>query len=242
MKKSTPFVLGFAIFYPFVLTLLYFVVLANSSPGVQKSVFGIGKAIQFLLPVVWVALVLREPWFIRSFRVRGVFEGIAFGTIVFLIILALYHFVLKQPGGYLAQDSQAARMILEKTGAFGIESTPLFLLFGAFYSLIHSGLEEYYWRGFVFRRLKSLMSTTAAVVVSSLGFAFHHLLLLGTYFGYANPFTWLCTLGVAVGGAYWAWNYHRFDSIWPAWISHGIIDAAIFTVGFFVLMTQTVND
>jgi membrane protease YdiL (CAAX protease family) len=135
----------------------------------------------------------------------------------------------------LAPESNAVQTIQERLNAFGIKSVTLFFALGAFYSLFHSGLEEYYWRWFVFRRLKSSMSETAAIVVSSLGFALHHLLLLGTYFGYADPLTWFCTFGVAVGGAYWAWNYHRFDSIWPAWISHGIIDAAIFTLGYFVL-------
>ena len=235
MKKHEKLVLGFAIFYPFVLTLLYFVVLADSASWVQKSVFGIGKTLQFFLPVVFVAFVLRERWLIRPFRSRGVFEGIAFGVIVFCVMVGLYLFTLKRPGGYLAQDSQAVQMIQEKVGAFGIQSTALFIAFGAFYSLIHSGLEEYYWRWFVFRRLKSMMSVTAAIVVSSLGFTLHHVVLLGTYFGYSDPFAWFCIFGVAVGGAYWAWNYHRSDSIWPAWISHGIIDAAIFTIGFLVL-------
>ena len=235
MKKYAPLVLGFAFFYPFVLTLFYFVVLANSAPALQKSVFAIGKMLQFLFPVVWVALVLREPWLIRPFHKRGVFEGIAFGTTVFLVMTALYHVVLKQPGGYLAPNSKAVLMIQEKVGAFGIESLALFFVFGAFYSLIHSGLEEYYWRWFVFRRLKSAMNATTAVLVSSLGFTLHHILVLGVYFGYTDPFAWFCAFGVTVGGAYWAWNYHRFGSIWPAWISHGIIDIAIFTIGFLVL-------
>ena len=235
LKKYEPFVLGFAIFYPFVLTLLYFVLASHFAPGLQKSVFVIGKAIQFLLPIVWVAFLLRESWFLRSFRTRGVLEGIAFGMVVFFTMIVLYHVALKQPGGYLAPESNAVQTIHRRLDAFGIRSAMLFFTLGAFYSLIHSGLEEYYWRWFVFRRLNSSMNVTIAVVVSSLGFALHHLLLLGTYFGYADPLAWFCTFGVAVGGAYWAWSYRRFDSIWPAWISHGIIDAAIFTIGFFVL-------
>ncbi len=235
VKKYEPLVLAVAIFYPFVLTLAYFVVLPLVAPALQTVAFGAGKVIQFLIPIVWIALILREPWKIRRFRTPGIAEGVVFGTVVFFAILSLYHLYLKQPGCDLAPDSKAAQTILEKVGAFGIESSALFLAFGAFYSLIHSGLEEYYWRWFVFRRLRPMLGPGTAIAVSSLGFALHHLLLLGTYFGYGNPLTWLGTLGVAVGGAYWAWNYHRFDSIWPAWISHGIIDAAIFAVGYFVL-------
>ncbi len=239
LKNREKAVLAFAMLFPFVLTLLYFVVLARSDPFFQKTTFGLGKTLQFLIPIVWVGLVLREKWVIRSFHIRGVLEGIGFGAVVFLAILGAYHFFLRLPEGPLAPDSLAAQEIIGKVESFGVRSTAMFLLFGGFYSLIHSGLEEYYWRWFVFGRLKNNLRPTRyaagkAILLSSLAFALHHYLLLGTYFGYASPLAWFGTLGVAIGGAYWAWSYERFDSIWPAWVSHGVIDAAIFLVGFSV--------
>jgi uncharacterized protein len=34
------------------------------------------------------------------------------------------------------------------------------------------------------------------------------------------------------GGAFWAWLYHRSGNLIAPWLSHALIDAAIFTVGY----------
>ena len=60
----------------------------------------------------------------------------------------------------------------------------------------------------------------------------HHILLLAAYFGWFSPATWIFSAAVAVGGAYWAWLYQRSGSLWGPWLSHLVIDAAIFIVGY----------
>lgn len=235
LRSWEPVVLAIAFFYPFVLTLVYFVLLAGSEGTLQKLAFWSGKTVQFLLPILWTGVLLRERWRIRSFRKVGVFQGVLFGSAVFLAMFLMYHFYLKSPGGYLASDSRAVGIILDRVKAFQIMTLPMFLVFWAFYLVVHSGLEEYYWRWFIFRRMKSRISPGKAILLSSFGFMLHHYLLCGTYFGYMSPFAWFCTLSVGIGGVYWAWSYQRFDSIWPAWISHGIIDAAIFGIGYYIL-------
>lgn len=42
----------------------------------------------------------------------------------------------------------------------------------------------------------------------------------------------MLTLAVAVGGAFWAWLYHRSGSLLGPWISHMLVDAAIFGVSY----------
>ena len=37
---------------------------------------------------------------------------------------------------------------------------------------------------------------------------------------------------MAVGGAAWAWLYERTKSIYASWVSHLLVDAAIFVVGW----------
>ena len=238
------YVLIFAMLFPFCYTFLYFIALADCDPAFQKGVFCGSKIIQFSIPILWVAFVLREKWLTRRFSMRGVAEGAAFGVAVLVLMLCLYEFYLKPPGGSLAPDSAAVMEIKTKVKAFNIASPWIFLLFGSFYVVIHSGLEEYYWRWFVFGRLKKRLQRNSkitnpvlvfAIVVSSTGFMLHHILLLCKYFGYAHPFAWIGSLGVAIGGAYWAFSYSRFDSIWAAWISHAIIDAAIFIIGYLII-------
>ena len=37
---------------------------------------------------------------------------------------------------------------------------------------------------------------------------------------------------VAIGGAFWAWLYNRTNSLLAPWVSHALIDAGIFWIGY----------
>jgi membrane protease YdiL (CAAX protease family) len=60
----------------------------------------------------------------------------------------------------------------------------------------------------------------------------HHIILLATYFGWTSPVAYLFSLAVAIGGAAWAWIYHRSGSLFGPWLSHCLVDAAIFYLGY----------
>jgi membrane protease YdiL (CAAX protease family) len=125
--------------------------------------------------------------------------------------------------------------VVEKVSGLGMSSVWKYAMLGVFYALVHSFLEEYYWRWFVYDMLKRFVNVPVANLISSLGFMAHHVVLLSVYFGWMSPMTWLCSAGVAIGGAYWAWLYQRTGTlIWP-WISHMVVDAGIFIVGYFLL-------
>ena len=82
------------------------------------------------------------------------------------------------------------------------------------------------------------MPVAAAVVLSSLAFTAHHVILLAVFFGGWSWPTIFFSLCVAVGGAAWAWIYHRSGSLLGPWLSHLLIDAGIFIVGFDLVMRQ----
>lgn len=232
-------VLVLAMVFPSLLTYVYFVHLAGTPAASQKLAYALGKTFQFALPVFWTAVVCREAWRLRPLnlhsRLKGVLEGTAFGLLVFVAMLGLHFVLLGAAGGPLGEGSFARTTIYDRIAGFNLADGRVYILLGLFYSLIHSGLEEYYWRWFVFGRMSRWIPWTAALVISGLGFAAHHVIILGTYFGYGSIYCWLGTAGVAVGGFYWAWLYRRSDSIWGPWISHGLIDAAIFTIGFVIV-------
>ena len=69
-----------------------------------------------------------------------------------------------------------------------------------------------------------------ALLLSSLAFMGHHVIVLAHYFPIG--LTVLFSLAVAVGGAAWAWLYHRAGSLAAPWVSHLLIDAAIMVVGY----------
>ena len=229
MKKLSSIILVFVLVFPFFLTLNYFVLLANAPQTVQQAAYSIGKVIQFTLPILFVGLVCKERVWLRPINRRDLIEGSLSGLVVFVMMLAVYLFWLRLPDGLLAPNSSAHHMIYGRISSIGFADKGMFILLGIFYSVIHSGLEEYYWRWFVFRKL------SCPAVIASLGFTAHHVIILGTYFGYGSPYCWLASLGVFVGGWYWCWLYRRTDSIWGVWMGHSIVDAAIFTIGFLIM-------
>lgn len=195
----------------------------------MQVAMGLGKLVQFGFPLVFVWFVDRSQIGFPSFQSKGLILGVSFGLLAALAIFGLYLAVLRD--FLLAGDTPGK--IIEKLNELNCNTPLKFLLLAAFYSLLHSLLEEYYWRWFVFGWLRRYWSLWPAVVVSSLGFMAHHVILLVIYFpehiwDLAVPFS-LC---VAIGGGVWAWLYERSKSIYALWISHLIVDAAIMAVGF----------
>ena len=218
----------FSLVFPSVATWVYFILLAPYPAGPQQAAWLVGKVVQFAFPVVWVLGMQRRRLRLSRPNIAGLGEGFLFGLLVFAVMLGAYHAWFK-PAGYLAGAEQA---VARKVSAFGIRGLPAYVALGVFYSVAHSFLEEYYWRWFAFGQLRQLIPWKTAVVVSSLGFTAHHVLVLATYFGWFSLATWGFSLAVAVGGAAWAWIYQRSGSLYGPWLSHLVVDAAIFVVGY----------
>ncbi|MBC8356854.1 MAG: CPBP family intramembrane metalloprotease [Planctomycetes bacterium] len=218
----------FAIIFPTIVTLAYFVVLAGQPSSLQGGAAAIGKVIQFAFPAVWVFFVMREKVSCPCPTWRGIGAGFGFGLLVAAAMLAVALLWLK-PIGFFDQSGEAIR---EKIIGIGLNTLPKYIAASLFYAFIHSLMEEYYWRWFVFRRLKEFASLPTAIAISSLGFMAHHVIVLAVYFGWTSPATYLFSAAVAIGGAVWAWIYQKSESLYGPWLSHLLVDAAIFTVGY----------
>jgi membrane protease YdiL (CAAX protease family) len=214
---------------------IYFVVLAppaseQGRPGAGAIVaYLLSKLIQFGFPVVWVASWERDRIRPAIPGFKGLAFGAGFGLLVAGLIFSVYFAVLAG-SPMLAETAVKVR---EKLVLFHADSPGRFVLLGLFLAGLHSLLEEYYWRWFVFGELRRLVAVGVAIALSSLAFMAHHVVVLGVYFPQhfitaVLPFS-VC---VAVGGAVWAWLYQRTGTIYSAWISHLLIDAAILAVGY----------
>ncbi len=223
--------LAFAITFPTLLTWVYFVLLAESSTALQRGAYSVGKAIQFGFPIAWA--LLAERW--RPSRPKWTRAGLSVGLFAGLLIAAsamgLYHGWWK-PAGLFEASGEVAR---QKVAGMGIGSASQFAALGLFYSIGHSLLEEYYWRWFVFGRLRRVVRMPTAVAISSVGFMAHHVIVLGFYFGYDNWMTYFLSLSVAIGGVIWSLLYQRSGSLLGPWLSHCLVDAAIFLIGYDLL-------
>lgn len=239
--KREPLLLAFALLFPSFMAWLYFVVAspassdsANSNPTMQ-ALYAAGKIIQFGLPLVWVILVDRSAFKVVRIRPDGIRLGVLFGVAVAAFAFALYFVLLRNSA--LTQD--APGRLRSKLSDFGAATPLRYVALVAFLSVINSFLEEYYWRWFVFGRLKKYVPLAAAIVISSLGFMSHHVIVLGVYFpgrfwSAVVPFS----LAIALGGAIWAWVYHKSGSLIGPWISHLIVDVAVMAIGYDLAFRQ----
>lgn len=229
--RGEAWLLAFACLLPTAVTFVYFR-LAEDWPAVtQQLIYGGGKLLQFVLPVVWLGWVRREKLGFVRLTTRGLALGVGFGLLIATVMWFGYSLVLSQVDFF----QSAKQAVLDKVDGIGIASPVVFIGVGIFYALCHSLLEEYYWRWFVFRSLKRLVRLPWAIAISSLGFMAHHILVLDRYFHDTPLITALFSISVAVGGAVWAWLYHRTGSLFAPWMSHLIVDAAIFVVGYAMI-------
>lgn len=226
--------LAFGIVYPTVMACIYFLLMAGGGDGgepnpAQQLGYSLSKAFQFLFPVLYLWLVTKAfPWPGRP-TTKGLVPGVGFGLFIAAIGLGAYYWLMRG-SPFLATTPELIRSKLQE---FGITTIGAYVVFTLLISLIHSLLEEYYWRWFIFGGLRKHLSFTNAMLLSSLGFMAHHVVVLYVYLpGYfwtaAVPFS----LAIAIGGAFWAWLYEKTGNIYAVWLSHALIDGAIFVIGY----------
>jgi membrane protease YdiL (CAAX protease family) len=221
----------FAMIFPSFVTWVYFVWLKQDAASVQQAAYGIGKVLQFAFPLFWVLLVQRQRIAIRRPDRQGMGWGLVTGVAIVGAMFLLYHGFLKSGDLFTA----AVDPIRDKVAGFGLDRLWKYASLGVFYALAHSLLEEYYWRWFVFGQLRRLAPVWVAVIVSSLGFMAHHVILLSAYFGWGSFASLFFSFSVCVGGVIWAWLYHRSGSLYGPWLSHALVDAGIFLLGYGVV-------
>ncbi len=218
-----------ALVFPSLMTWVYFVVLAGRrEAGVAYT---LGKLVQFGLPCIWLRWV-EGRWFRPAApSSKGLVVASLFGAFVAGLMLILYFMGLRGSDTLAG----AANEIREKLDPFGLATPIGFLALAAFYCIAHSFLEEYYWRWFVFGRLRELSPPAFAVLISSLGFMAHHVILVYRFIGGSWGAVLLFSLCVAAGGAVWAWIYHRHGSLYGPWWSHGMVDVGLMVIGYDLL-------
>jgi membrane protease YdiL (CAAX protease family) len=211
--------------------LVYFVV-ANPDSPLFKLAYAASKIAQFALPVIVLLAINRER--LQSIRLscRGVLGGIALGVVTIAAIWTLYFAYLRDS----SLMSSVGAEVRAKVMGFGFQSPAGFVVLAAFLAIAHSFLEEYYWRWFVHSALRERLSSPMAIAVSSIAFAAHHVVVLAVYF--PGSF-WIATvpfsLGVAFGGACWAWWYDRTGCLAGPWAAHVLADVALMAIGFDLL-------
>ena len=192
---------------------------------VGRALFFLSKLWLFALPAVWLLKVGRGRPSLSPLRRGGLQAGLAIGVAMSLAILAAYWTLGER---MIPRDVFVARLT-----AVGLADWRLYLIGSVYWVLVNSVLEEYVWRWFCTEQWRRLMRPRAAVAASGLCFALHHVLALSVFFPPVAVAA--CSAGVFVGGVAWSWLYVRYGSIWPGYLSHAIVDVAVFGAGAALL-------
>ena len=186
--------------------------------AVKLAVFG-------LLPLVftklWGLISLKELF---VFRKKGFFTALALGLGIYGLILGGY-FLLRNVFDF----SQVAGSLTENAGV----TKENFLYVSLYISFANSLLEEFFFRGFLFRNLKDHSTSPMAYGISAVLFAAYHIAMMIGWFGFG--LNALILLGLAVGGLIFNWLNEKLSCIYASWLTHMFANFAINTIGFLLL-------
>ncbi|MEX0326604.1 MAG: CPBP family intramembrane glutamic endopeptidase [Puniceicoccaceae bacterium] len=189
------------------------------------AVFAFSKVWILLLPLGWHLLVDREKPSWSPPRKGGFGWGLSSGLAISVIILLAWFFIAPA-----ILDLEAMR---QQISGIGLDVPSRYLAGALYWVLINSVLEEYVWRWFVVSKSVDCLGRGMGIAASALFFTLHHVFALAVYMDWLPVL--LCSTGVFVGGLVWSWIYARFESIWPAYLSHAIVDVCIFVIGAVIL-------
>lgn len=190
-----------------------------------KTLFALSKVWILALPAAWYFGIERQRLSMRRPAIGGILFGAASGLVLAAAIFAGYWIF-----GRTWIDPAVVKGLVAKVG---LGRPAVYLAGAAYWVLVNALLEEYVWRWFVFRQFRTFLPAMAAVAASALGFTLHHIVAMQTYF---SPLvTAIASTGIFIGGSLWSWCCWRFGTIWPAYVSHAIVDVAIFAIGYHIL-------
>lgn len=186
----------------------------------------------FVLSKIWM-LLFPAIWFLgveRHLPARGKTApgGYRMGLVSGLMISA---FVVG--AALLSRPWIDGDFFKEMMATVGLDNKSLYLGAAAYWILVNSVLEEYVWRWFVVRQFERVLSRTAGIVASAFCFTLHHYLAMQVYF--SSTVALVCSLFIFIGGVWWSWMFVRYKTIWPGWVSHALVDIAVFGAGYYLI-------
>jgi len=201
---------------------------ATQGTWIGQGVYTLSKVWLVALPLVWLLWVDGRPVSWSPPRKGGLLVGIGIGVVLSAGIYAAYALF----GAQLIDPATVRNRAVQ----VGIASPTTYLSFAVYLILVNSLLEEYVWRWFVFRKCEAALPAGrggTAVVLSALFFTLHHVIALRAQLDWLP--TIFASLGVFVGGVVWSWCYLKYQSVWPGYVSHVIVDLTLLWIGWWLI-------
>jgi len=213
---------------PIVAAFFYFIVFPTAEEA--WGVYVAAKVFILLWPVIALVLIEKKrPAWPQRIDWRRHVDAVQWGLLTGLIIVVwgISVFEFTAIGEYVRTYGGAVR---SKVAELHLDVPVVYVLFTGAISLLHSLLEEYYWRWFVYGRLRELIRPSMAYWVAGMAFAAYHYVVLSLYFPALGTFAFGTLVGI--GGVLWCWMLQRQQSIVGIWISHLLVDVGVFYIGY----------
>lgn len=161
-----------------------------------------------------------EHFSIKIFKQKilySLFIGIGLFLVYFGAFLLFRHFL----------DFEEIKMQLG-----GIINLGNLVFIGLYIVIMNSLLEEFFWRGFIFDKLRS--NRIFAYIVTGVAFSFHHVIF---YYNWFNvPLFIVVTLGLILYAMFMNYIFEKFRDLFSCWIIHAFADVAQITIAFIVFI------
>ena len=216
-----------AMVIPFAASLFYFVILSGSD--FAEVLYVAAKTFIVVWPLISVRLILRTTLPKVKIALKKHRQAIPLGVFLGIAIVILMFGLMQTPlGAVVAGSSESIGRKAQQMGVL-----KYYWQFALFLCVIHSLIEEYYWRWFVFGRLKTVINVPCAHAIAGVSFAAHHVVIATQFF----PVLWGFLFGglAGVGGIIWSVMYDKQKTLVGAWLCHLIVDLGIMAIGHNIL-------
>ena len=218
-----------AMFLPGLASLWYFVWLGDSP--LAQVIYGSVKFFTLVWPIIATFLILKEKIHFKELSIREHLKSIPMGIMIGLPIAMVIGLLMLTPIGNVVKE--ASPLVKQKCIDLGILNH--FILFALIISIFHSLLEEYYWRWFVFGKLREVVSLKTAHFLSAFTFTLHHIVVMMQFF--ELPWALFFSTCVGIGGCFWSLLFQKQKTLVGAWVSHAIVDIALMSVGYYLIVS-----
>lgn len=182
------------------------------------------KILLFLVvPLIYVWFMPRTDLFSifrQKERTGGLKKSLILGLLVYGGLLALYVLLKDFIDLGTIEASMAENMMITRDN---------FIAVALYISFINSFLEEFFFRGFAFLKLKRKTGRLAAYGISSLAFSIYHFSIID---GWVSPLlTVLGLAGLFLSGMFFNFINEKNENIWNSYMVHMFANFAINTIG-----------
>lgn len=176
----------------------------------------------FILPMIWErspTKAIKIPFRVSDLR-KTLYWSIG-GAISATLALSIAYLLLK--------SQLDPTQIREGVNQYYPINLPIYLAVSFVISFINPLMEEFYWRGFLFRKFREY----GGGIWIGLLFAVHHYIIFRTWFE-SIPLI-IALMGLASVGVLFNWLYERTNNLWPCLATHCAADITIMVIGYTIL-------